>query len=327
MRKLLKLLSAITFLALPLVSSAAVPQTLSFGARIADAGTPVTGSHSFEFAFWDCDGVATVSCIDPANVLWHETQTREVKDGVMSAVLGADGGNPLAAAIFNGGPLWLEVKMDGVAFGPRMGVHAVPYAIRASVAEDVQCTGCVTDGAIQGISASKVSGSVASAATAASATTAALASTAEFATTASVATALACTGACVNDAAIGSVSGSKVTGTVEWATNATSAVSATTAASASSVPWSGVTGKPGFSCSTVQGSTTVSNGFSSGALNVLCPANTIVTGGGHYLPGQPSGVTVWVNQPAGGIGWAAGVMNLSGSTQQFYVYARCCAFQ
>ena len=126
-------------LSLPAVAAAAVPQTLAFSARIADNGRPVTGSHTVKFTFWDCDGTNPATCVDPTNVLWKETQTLTATDGVITAVLGADTTtpNPLPPAIFNGGPLFLEVTFDGTAFTPRMTINSVPYAIRSGVVDSV----------------------------------------------------------------------------------------------------------------------------------------------------------------------------------------------
>jgi hypothetical protein len=120
-------------LALPVASLAAVPQTLAFSARIADNGRPVTGNHTVKFAIWDCDGTDPTTCLDPADVLWSETQTLTVSDGVATAVLGADitTPNPLPAGIFNGSPLFLQVTFDGAALSPRMQFHSVPYALVA----------------------------------------------------------------------------------------------------------------------------------------------------------------------------------------------------
>lgn len=135
----MKKLSLVSLLALclslPLAAAAAVPGTLAFSARIADAGAPVTGNHTVKFTFWDCDGTDPVTCVDPTNVLWTETQTLTVTDGVLPAVLGADSANMLPTAIFNGLPLFLEVTFDGTAFSPRMPVHSVPYAFRAATAD------------------------------------------------------------------------------------------------------------------------------------------------------------------------------------------------
>ena len=136
-------------LSLPFAAAAAVPGTLAFSARIADSGKPVTGSHTVKFAFWDCDGSDPSTCVDPTNVLWSETQTLTVSDGVLSAVLGADTTtpNPLPPPIFNGAPMFLEVTFDGTAFTPRMPVHSVPYAFRAAAADTAVAADYATDAA------------------------------------------------------------------------------------------------------------------------------------------------------------------------------------
>ncbi len=137
-------------LSVPVVTTAAVPQTLAFSARIADNGKPVTGSHTVKFAIWDCDGSAPSTCVDPTNVLWSETQTLNVSDGVLSTVLGADTTtpNPLPASIFNGNPLFVEVTFDGTVFSPRMAIHSVPYAFRADA---VPWTGVIGRPALPGV--------------------------------------------------------------------------------------------------------------------------------------------------------------------------------
>lgn len=145
-------------LSLPGIATA-VPQTLAFSARIADAGRPVTGGHTVKFAFWDCDGSDPLTCVDPANVLWSETQTLTVSDGVLTAVLGADTTtpNPLPSSIFNGSPLFLEVTFDGTAFSPRMAVHSVPYALRAGAVDSVKIGGNA-GGSTDGMSITLVAG-------------------------------------------------------------------------------------------------------------------------------------------------------------------------
>ncbi len=125
------------FLSVPAAAIAAVPQTIGFQARIADDGRPVTGSHSVRFAFWDCDGTNPATCVDPANVLWQETQTLTVADGVLTAVLGAEVPNPFPGGLFGGAPLFLQVTFDGTPLSPRMAVQSVPYALRAAVAESM----------------------------------------------------------------------------------------------------------------------------------------------------------------------------------------------
>ncbi len=152
-------LSRLTFAFLavaPALAFGVVPETVSFSARIADNGRPVTGAHSFTFKFWDCNDADPLVCVpdDPEasppapspNVLWRETQTGvPVVEGVVGVVLGADDGVAsgtgvdntfsVAPTLFNGQPRWLEVSMDGTPFGPRLALHSVPFAFRAGAAD------------------------------------------------------------------------------------------------------------------------------------------------------------------------------------------------
>jgi hypothetical protein len=130
--KFTKLISILAMLAPALAF--AVPTTLSFSARIADSGRPVTGSHAFVFKFWDCDGSDPATCVEGDNVVWSETQSLTVNEGIVNAVLGAL--TPFPGVLFNGGARWLEVTMDGASFG-RMAVQSVPYALRAGTAANI----------------------------------------------------------------------------------------------------------------------------------------------------------------------------------------------
>lgn len=145
-RFLSSLLLALSLL-LPGLAVGAVPTTLGFSARIADAGTPVTGTHSFTFTLWDVETGGAAGSNDP----WTETQSLDVTGGVVTAVLGADTTtpNPLPIAAFDGRALFLEVSMDGTAFGPRMALHSVPYAFRAALADAV-VGGGVTPSSLSG---------------------------------------------------------------------------------------------------------------------------------------------------------------------------------
>ena len=137
--KLTRLSFAFLALALALAPALAqaatpLPGTLSFSARVADSGRPVTGSHVFIFRFWDCDGTDTTACVAPsAHVLWEETQTLTVSDGVVTAALGSDNTTPntFPPVLFNGQDRWFSVTMDGTNFGPFMAVRSVPYAVIA----------------------------------------------------------------------------------------------------------------------------------------------------------------------------------------------------
>jgi hypothetical protein len=131
-----RLATVLALTLLPGLAAASVPATLAFSARIADAGTPVTGSHAFVFTFWDVETGGAAG----ANDVWAEGQSLAVNDGVVVAVLGADTANLLPLAAFDGSALFLEVSMDGTVFGPRVALHSVPYAFRAGVAEEVDWT-------------------------------------------------------------------------------------------------------------------------------------------------------------------------------------------
>jgi hypothetical protein len=100
------------------------PGTVSFTARVADNGRPLTGAHAFTFKLFDADTAGTELW------KWSATDTAAsltVNDGVVSYALGSD--NPLAATVFAGGVAYLEVTMDGATLSPRMEIHAVPWAM------------------------------------------------------------------------------------------------------------------------------------------------------------------------------------------------------
>ncbi len=131
-----RLTTVLALTLLPGLAAAAVPATLAFSARIADAGTPVTGSHAFVFTFWNVETGGAAG----TNDVWTEAKSLVVNDGVVVGVLGADTANLLPLTAFDGSALFLEVSMDGTAFVPRVALHSVPYAFRAGVAEEVDWT-------------------------------------------------------------------------------------------------------------------------------------------------------------------------------------------
>lgn len=117
MKSLLRLFAALS-LAAPLCA-AAVPSTVSFTARIQDSGRPVTGSHAFVFRIWSGpDNTSTL--------IWEETKTLAVADGVVSSALGDT--TAFTPDVFDGSNRWLEVTLDGAAF-PFVAIQSVPYAM------------------------------------------------------------------------------------------------------------------------------------------------------------------------------------------------------
>lgn len=314
------LLGSMIFLAALAPSVAgAVPQTITFSARIADGGQPVTGSHEFIFRFWNCDGTNPTTCIPDsivtpsANVIWRETQTLTVSNGVVVAILGADVTTPnvFPVGLFNGADRWLSVSMDGADFGPFIEVHSVPYALRAGLAEnalsaaDVNCAtpGCVSDSDIAAVSGSKVSGMVS---TANFANTTSLAENANYAVRANNAANL----------------DSTLYGT--WSQGTFSAAGTINTAS-NPVDWTKLknvplkVASPTPYCSTWTASGTILSA-SIGAVVVSC-------GTGFFLTGTSCGVGSWpgmtILEARDGV---CTIYNGYGAAHTAYAYARCCVF-
>ncbi len=121
MMRLGKLLLASLLLS-PVLALAAVPSTVAFSARVADNGSPVTGSQSFTFVLWNDPTAGTA--------VWTEgPRSITVNDGVVATSLGDVANGGVALPAFNGStPLWLEVTMGTTVFAPRMAIQTVPYA-------------------------------------------------------------------------------------------------------------------------------------------------------------------------------------------------------
>ncbi len=129
-----------------------VPTTLAFRARVSNSGSPAEGARAFVFKLFPTATAGTE--------VWTESQSLTVAGGEASAVLGET--VPLNEQVFTGGPLFLEVAIDGTVLSPRSAITSVPYAQRATVAgklgtlaqADVQrrvAGTCATDTAIRSI--------------------------------------------------------------------------------------------------------------------------------------------------------------------------------
>jgi hypothetical protein len=116
-------------------ADAAVPPTISFSARLVDeaSGAAVTGEHHVEFELFDAEtGGASV---------WKEGRDLAIEDGLLFVGLGEV--RALDGAVFNGRRLFLQVTLDGAVMEPRISLESVPYAIRASGAENADAVGGV----------------------------------------------------------------------------------------------------------------------------------------------------------------------------------------
>jgi len=102
------------------------PGTISFVARFADNGTPITGAHDLVLALFDAPTGGTS--------VWDETRTGVTipSDGLLYLDLGSV--TPLDATVFSGAKKYLEVTIDGQLTTPRITIESTPYAIRSGEA-------------------------------------------------------------------------------------------------------------------------------------------------------------------------------------------------
>ena len=132
---------ALVLAAVPRFAAAAVPGTVVVeGLLVSSAGGPVAdGTYKVTFAlFKDETG---------GNPVWIESDVvLGVKGGVFGHALGVKA--PLSQQVLSdvGGKAWLSVKVDSDPELPRKPLTSVVYALRAGVAESLECSGCVKAG-------------------------------------------------------------------------------------------------------------------------------------------------------------------------------------
>ena len=147
----LKFLLFVAFVVAASSTLATTPQTTTVqGALTAVNGTPVVdGSYDLTFRLY--------ASKDAKTPLWQEGPAAvKSMSGSFAHVLGAK--TPLTDKVLATKGLWLSVQVAKDPELPRQPLHAALYAMRARVAEEVACSGCLTaaslaDGAV---SAAKV---------------------------------------------------------------------------------------------------------------------------------------------------------------------------
>lgn len=116
-------------LVLALVSPAvAVPETVSFTARVTDNGSPANGALSVHIALFDAATGGTM--------VWEETQSLTADAGLVYATLGST--TALTPTVLDGRGLYAELTIEGDVLSPRISITSVPYAVRAAVADSVE---------------------------------------------------------------------------------------------------------------------------------------------------------------------------------------------
>jgi len=132
--RLLKILLLCAFLSVPVVSHAAVPQTLSYQGQLTSAtGTPVNGAVTITFNLY--------SLLSGGTALWSETQSVMVSNGLFNVILGNT--TPLTLPFDTPYYLGLQVSTDA-EMQPRQALTSVGSAIQAGMASSLNCSGCIT---------------------------------------------------------------------------------------------------------------------------------------------------------------------------------------
>ena len=148
---MITMLAAVALLA-PALSFAAAPTTTAVeGILTAAGGGPVSdGDYQMTFAIYDK--------IDQAQASWTEGPLKvSVKGGRFGQILGV--AKPLTAQLFGSlEQAWLGLKVGGDPELPRIRLHSVPYALEASRAASLGCSGCVSAAQLKSgaISADKI---------------------------------------------------------------------------------------------------------------------------------------------------------------------------
>lgn len=104
----------------------AVPSQITLTARIADAGSPLNGSHTVT--------VRMHGALTGGLPTWTETHLVTVTDGLLFLTLGSQ--TPLDGTIIDGTPLFAEIQVDSTVLSPRLALVSVPYAVRSGAAEN-----------------------------------------------------------------------------------------------------------------------------------------------------------------------------------------------
>lgn len=114
----------------PSIVGAVLPTTTYQGVLVDADGETISGDHDLIFSLYDSQDL-------DATVLWSESHTGvQVQDGVFQVVLGNQ--SALTPGVLDSDELWIGVAVDdGEEISPRAPLSAVPWAIRAAVADSV----------------------------------------------------------------------------------------------------------------------------------------------------------------------------------------------
>ncbi len=118
------------------LAAAAVPPLTTVEGVLRGAGGGPVADGDYKLAF------ALYAAASGGTPLWQQAAAAvTVQSGGFEVTLGQAA--PLDAKLLAGGALWLGVSVEGEAELPRRPLRSVPFALRASVAEGLDCVSCV----------------------------------------------------------------------------------------------------------------------------------------------------------------------------------------
>ncbi len=120
-------------------AAAAVPTQVGVEGVLLSSGSGPAADGNYTLAF------ALYTSETGGNALWSESGvTVAVKGGQFTYTLGAK--TPLTAAIANQANTWLGIQVGTDPELPRKPIAATPFALRAAVADGLECSGCLKAG-------------------------------------------------------------------------------------------------------------------------------------------------------------------------------------
>lgn len=116
------------------VAAVAAPgSSFTYQGRLQFGGVPANGSFGLGFTLYDAlSGGTKISATQAVAGV-------QVTNGLFSVVLNA--GGEMGANVFDGGPRFIEITVNGTTLSPRQPVTPTPYATRAGSAEPFQVVG------------------------------------------------------------------------------------------------------------------------------------------------------------------------------------------
>jgi len=119
-------------ISVPAPGQNAVPMLINYEGELRDPGTgePVPdGAYTMLFRIYDVEFGGTP--------LWEEIYSTvydnavEVRDGIVSVLIGSGEGDPLDPSLFNGADRWLEIRVEAETLEPRQRITSVAYSMNS----------------------------------------------------------------------------------------------------------------------------------------------------------------------------------------------------